>query len=288
MRKTAISLLLIPVGLSAIAQNLRSPVTNAFNRLNTYSLSHANVTSFTANQAALAPLDHFSAGIYSERRFLVAQLSWYSATVALPASSGSFGFKGDYFGDASYNETGVGLAYGRKLTDQVDIGLQINYYSFRLAGYGTASTINAEGGLMVHFSDELKIGVHVYNPTGVSVGKRQEEKLPVIVSVGLGYDVSKKVFMGAEVEKIESLPLNANVGLHYYFDEKLFAGAGLATATSSYYLAFGVLLKNNQLNVVAAKHPQLGITPGLQLIFNLAGRNHQQRAQDQEPEIKHQ
>lgn len=244
------------------------PVTAVFTRLNTYSSRHANVFSFTANQAALASFTNLSAGIYGERRFLLKELSLYSEAVALPTTSGNIGIKADYFGDASYSETGLGLAYGRKLSSKIDVGIQFNYYAFKVATYGTATTINVEGGVIFHVTDQLQAGVHIYNPAARTIGKNNDEKLPFIYSVGFGYDASEKFFIGAEIQKMEDRAVNINAGFQYYFDEKLVASAGMASATSTYYLGFGVAIKNLQLTVSASVHPQLGITPGLLLIFN--------------------
>ena len=267
MRKTLFGFLSFAFAFASHAQTVRTPVAAAFTRLNTYSGLHANAFSFTVNQAALNAVKNLSAGVYGERRFLLNEISLYSAAVVLPTSSGCFGIKGDYFGGVSYNETGLGLAYGKKLGDKIDIGVQFNYYSFRATGYGSASSINAEGGMIVHITDALNFGVHLYNPTGVRIGKTGEEKLPAIYSAGFGYDVSKKFFIGCEIEKTEDQPVAVNTGLQYYFDEKLFASAGMASAASAYYLGFGVVLKNIQLNAVASMHPQLGVSPGLLLLF---------------------
>lgn len=268
MRKLLLYLIFCVAGFSSQSQTARKPVSVIFTRLNTYSSSHANAFSFGANQAALGSLKNFSAGLYTERRFLLKEMSLYSGAVVLPTASGNFGLKGDYFGDASFNETGLGLAYGRKLGDKISVGVQFNYYSFKTAGYGSASAVNAEGGIIIQLADALNVGMHIYNPTGVAVGKTGEEKLPSIYAAGFGYDVSKKFFIGAEIEKMEGRPVNVHTGLQYYFDEKLFASAGISPATSIYYMGFGVLLKNMQLTAVASVHPQLGFTPGLQLLFN--------------------
>jgi hypothetical protein len=261
---------------AADAQTIKTPVTSAFISISTYSTLHANAFSFCGNQAALAGIKNVSAGVYSEKRFLLKELSMYTAAVALPTASGNFGLKADYFGDVSYNEAGLGLAYARKLGDKIDVGIQFNYYSFKTAGYGNASAINAEGGVILHLTDELNIGFHVYNPTSVTIGKAGEEKMPAIYAAGLGYDVSSRLFMGAEIEKIEDQPVNVNAGLQYYFDEKLFATAGIASATSTYYFGFGIAIKNLQLNAVASMHPQLGITPGLMLLFDANNKSTQQ------------
>lgn len=250
------------------AQTIRTPVSSAITRLTTYSTLHNNAFCFGSNQAALAATQKFSAGIYSEKRFLLKELSLYSAAIELPTTSGNFGLKGDYFGNTSYNESGLGLAYARKLGDKIDVGVQFNYYSFTTAGYGRASAITAEGGVIIHLTEGFNAGFHVYNPTGVKVGKEGDEKLPAIYSVGFGYDISPKFFIGAEIEKIETQAANINAGMQYYFDEKLFASAGIASATSAYYLAFGILIKDVEINAVASVHPQLGITPGLLLLFH--------------------
>ena len=258
------------------AQTIKTPATSTFTRINTYSTLHANAFSFSGNQAALAGIENVSAGVYSEKRFLQKELSMYAAAIALPTTSGNFGMKADYFGDISYNETGLGLAYAKKLGGKIDVGVQFNYYSFKTAGYGKASAVNAEGGMILHLTDQLNIGFHVYNPTSVNVGKAGEENLPAIYAAGLGYDVSSRFFIGAEIEKIEDQPVNVNTGVQYYFDEKMFASAGVASATSVYYLGFGIAIKRMQVNAVASVHPQLGITPGLVLLFSANNKSKQQ------------
>ena len=49
----------------------------------------------------------------------------------------------------------------------------------------------------------------------------------------------------------------------------LAARAGVSTSTSVYYFGIGVGLKQFRLDATASVHQQLGITPGLLLLFNL-------------------
>ena len=65
------------------------------------------------------------------------------------------------------------------------------------------------------------------------------------------------------MQKTEDQPVTVNAGAHFYFDEKMFVRAGMASATATYYLGFGVMLKNIRLHAVAFIHPQLGVTPGV-------------------------
>jgi hypothetical protein len=250
------------------AQTVRRPVTAVYTGLGAYSLNHVDVFSFNANQASLAQMKNVSAGIYGERRFLLQELSLYQLSFALPTSSGNFGLKTGYYGFAEYNETQIGLAYGRKLGEKVDIGVQFNYNSVRINTYDNASAINFEAGMILHLTERLNAGLHAYNPVGGKLGKNGEEKLASVYSFGLGYDASENFFVSFEAEKEEDQPVNVNAGIQYKFIPQLMIRAGIATASSNAYFGIGFFLKSFRLDVTAGYHPQLGITPGLLFLFN--------------------
>jgi hypothetical protein len=249
------------------AQILHAPLSVDYIKTNTYSSAHGDAFSFVGNQAALARLKNLSVGVYGERKFMLADLSSYQLALALPSSSGNFGLQANYFGSSSYNQSTLGLAYARNLA-KIDVGAQFNYQQIKVVGYGNASAINFEAGAILHVSDQFQTGVHVYNPTRVSIGKNSEEKLPFAYSFGLGYDASDKFFIGTEIEKMEDQPVNVNAGLQYSFDEKLFARIGVSCSTSSFYLGVGFLWNGVRIDVAASLHSSLGITPGMLLVYN--------------------
>lgn len=249
------------------AQIVNTPLSVSYVKTNTYSSVNRDAFSFAGNQASLAGFKKISAGVYGERRFMMADLNSYQLAFALPAPGGNFGLQANYFGSSSYNQTALGLAYARNL-GKTDVGVQFNYYQIKATGYGNASAINFEAGAILHVSDQFQAGIHIYNPTRASIGKNGEEKLPFIYSFGLGYDASEKFFIGAEIEKVEDQSISVNAGLQYSFDEKLFARAGISSATSSFYLGVGFLWSGFRIDVTASLHPGLGITPGMLLIYN--------------------
>lgn len=249
------------------AQTLHSPLSVGYIKTNTYSSLHNDAFSFVGNQAALAGIKKISVGVYGERRFVLADLSSYQLAFALPTSSGSFGLLANYFGGSSYNESQFALAYARNL-GKIDVGAQFNYQQLKVTGYGNASAINFEAGAILHVNEQFQTGIHIYNPTRVSIGKNVEEKLPFVYSFGMGYDASDKFFIGTEIEKVEDQPVNINSGLQYSFDEKLFARVGVSSATSSFYLGVGFLWNGFRIDVAASLHPSLGVTPGMLLVYN--------------------
>lgn len=246
-------------------QIIRTPVSAVYTSLHTYSSQFKDAFSFRANAASLAGVKNFSAGIYSERRFLLQELSSYSFAAALPTSTGNFGISGDYSGGSIYNETRLGLAYARRLGSKVDVGLQFHYFSMKAASYSSASAITFNAGAIFHITEQVQTGLHIYNPAGMKLGT--EEKLPSVYAAGIGYDASPQLFIGAEVQKTEDQPLTVNAGLQYVFADKLIARGGISSATSVYYIGFGVQLKSLRVDATASFHPYLGVTPGLLLLY---------------------
>lgn len=249
-------------------QTVRRPVAAIYTGLGAYSINHVDVFSFTNNQASLAQMKNASAGVYGERRFMLNELSLYQLAIAVPTNSGNFGVKLGYYGFSDYNESQIGLAYARKLGSKMDIGVQFDYNDIQLNGYGNSSAINFEIGTVFHLTDKLHAGVHAYNPVGGKYGKNYEEKLASIYTVGLGYEASDKFFVSAEIEKEENQPVNVNAGMQYKFLPQLMARVGIATNTSNAYAGIGLFLKTFRLDAVVSYHPQLGITPGLLLIYD--------------------
>ena len=254
---------------------VRRPVAAVYAGLGSYSINHVDVFSFTNNQASLAQIKNASAGVYGERRFMLDELSLYQLAIAVPTNSGNFGVKVGYFGFSDYNESQIGLAYARKLGNKVDIGVQFNYNGIQVSGYGNSSAINFEIGTIFHLTDKLYAGVHAYNPVGGKYGKNSEEKLASVYTVGLGYEASDKFFVSAEIEKEEHQPVNINGGIQYKFLPQFMARAGIATNTSQVYAGVGLFIKTLRLDVVASYHPQLGVTPGLMLVYNFSKKENE-------------
>ena len=268
MTKTFL-ILLFSFSISFInGQTVRRPVAALYTGLGAYSTNQVDVFSFTNNQASLIQLKNVSAGAYGERRFMLNELSLYQLAIAIPTNSGNFGIKAGYFGFSEYNESQIGLAYGRKLGAKLDVGVQFNYNGVQISGYGNATAINFEIGTILHLTDKLNAGIHAYNPVGGKFGKNAEEKLASVYTVGLGYEASDKFFVSAEIEKEENQSVNVNAGMQYRFLPQILARVGIATNTSNVYAGVGLFLKTLRIDVVASYHPQLGITPGLLLIYS--------------------
>lgn len=265
------SALFIWVGFPFIChgQIIRQVHNSGYLTTSAYSLRHTDAFSFTGNQASLAQLKNAAAGVYGERRFLLNELNSYSAIAAIKTSSGNFGIETLYTGSPDHNETTIGVAYGRKIGAKADVGVQFNYNNIRLSqGYGSASAVSFEAGIIFHLTDKLHSGLHVNNPVGGKIGADKKEKLPSVYTVGFGFDASEKLLFSAEIVKEENQPVNLNAGVIYKFMPQIFVKTGIASATSSFWFGAGLVVRSFRIEVVSGYHPQLGITPGLLLLFN--------------------
>ncbi len=257
---------------TATAQSLRYAEALPYPGIGAYSKNQSDPFSFTRNQAALVPVQHAGIGVYGERRFLLAETSSYSFAAVFHTTKGNVGMQLNYAGFKDFNENKIGLAYARSLGPKVDLGIQFNYYAYRVPAYSNASAINFEGGAIIHFTNKLQGGIHVYNPVGGKLGKTGSEKLAAEYNIGLGYDASDDFFVSTELIKEEDKPVNCITGVQYRFAGKFFARAGIVSASTSVFAGAGLGWNNLRLDVSASYHPQLGFSPGILLIMNFKSK----------------
>ena len=259
---------------TSFSQSLRYAVASRYAGMGAYSRNFVDPLSVLSNQAALANIRSVSAGIHGEKRFLLEELGSYSLSLCLPLSSGGVGLSARYFGYPDFNETQIGVAYGKSL-GKVDIGIQINLHALKLLRYGADMLVNFEAGAIFHISEQLHAGFHLYNPTGSKFGKDLSEKLSSAYSAGFGYEASDKLLVSAQIIKEEDKPVHINVGLQYVFEEKVFARVGLETEATHLYFGFGFKWNLCRIDVTASYHPQLGVTPGIMLVYNSLKKNNE-------------
>lgn len=260
-----ISLLLFCATVSA--QQFKNNVGAPYLGLGAYS-SAGSVLGNLSNTANLGFLKNSGAGVFAERRFGLSDLNNVNATAALVTKAGGIGVQFNRFGFNEFNESQVGIGYGRALNDKVSVGAKINYYNQRIPTYGNAGTVNAEAGLLIKLTSRLTSGISVFNPAGGKFGVDNTEKLASVYKLGMGYDVSDKVLVVGEITKTENEPVNFIGMVHYQFEKKFYAKAGVSTAANNLFASAGVALsKNFKLEVSASHHQTLGFTPGIVLVF---------------------
>jgi len=252
---------------TSYSQNGAPPTAGARgNAMANASVSFDDLNGGLVNQAALANLEEFQAGIFAEQRFELADLSFFSGIAALPTNSGTFGLSINYFGNEAYNEQKIGLAYARKFSKKVSIGAQVDYLNTSIEEYGNRGVVTFELGLQLQVFKELSVGTHLYNPIRTSVNL--EDNLPTIFKIGASYTLSKNLLIAAEVEQDLDHEARFKTGIEYGVVEALDIRIGFATNPSSLTFGLGINLNTVlDIDIGSAYHQILGFSPSIGVIY---------------------
>lgn len=248
------------------AQVLHTIFSAGYNSTVAGSKKFADVSSFLINQASLAEIKKISATVYSENRYLLKELKSGSIGIAFPLSAGGLGIAAGLSGFAGYNESEMGIAYGKSLGSSASIGAQINYNMVHMEGYGNAAAIGFELGATIQATKTLYASLHVCNPVGGRFGHVSQDKLASIYTISFGYGVSENLLLSMQIKKPEKQPVDIGVSMHYAVARQFFIRAGTATSSGSLFAGFGLNMKQVRMDIIGNYHVQLGITPGLQFI----------------------
>lgn len=218
-----------------------------------------DVASLTGNQAGLANITSFSFSLSAERRFHSSALSYYGLSLAVPATFGNFGMVLQRFGNGDLNQQIIGLAYGRRLLDDLMLGVRFDYLQMRIAQYGKKSVATAEIGLQARVAPQVLLGFHAYNP--FQVRWLEGEVLPTIMRLGVQYEASDKVRVFGEIEKISELTEGFGFGIEYMFLERLAARIGYSTQQQLVTFGVGYSLDGRySVDIGSSVHSYLGLS----------------------------
>jgi hypothetical protein len=221
--------------------------------------------SVSHNQAGLGFYNHLAAGLHHENRFAVPQLSLNSAAFTLPTQTGTFGLSYSYFGYSSYHENKVGLAFGKSINKWFSAGIQFNYLNTYVADEtGNINSMTIEAGIMAKPVKNLCIGVHIYNPAGAHFNDLAEkERIPVIFSLGAGYNYQDKFLIAIETTKdLEIKSALYKAGFEYRIKNFLLLRTGvIINEYISHSFGLGLVFKKICADLAFSRQQVIGYTP---------------------------
>jgi len=219
------------------------------------------------NQALLAYNKSFLFGLNYDNRFGIKELGTRTAALLIPAGKASVGAAYSHFGYTDFKRDVAGLSCGLKLSEKIAAGVQIDYFSERTSGeYDKNQCITFETGLIASPSDNIKIGVHLFNPVPNSLRKNNQ---PVSLSVGAGIDLSKILFAGVEAEMSPGSNLIIKTGFEYEAVKNFWLRAGFSTKNNSFCFGTGYQFGIVKIDLGFATHELLGVTSSASLIFKI-------------------
>lgn len=268
VKKATLSCLLA-IGFSVVlmAQNGLPPIAGARGAaMGNTGVTFTDINSSFSNQAGLAYLENFSATVNAERRFLLSEIQSFSMGLALPTSSGTFGVAANYYGFELFNEQKVGVSYSRKLVDQLAIGAQFDLLNTTIQDYGNKAVVTFEAGILAELSPEFRIGAHVYSPARLKL--IEDEVLPTILTLGVAYCPTDKVYVTIEAEKDIEYDARVKIGIEYKLVEILLLRLGAGSNPTIASFGIGLGLDNGlSIDVGSYYHQILGFTPSVGISY---------------------
>jgi hypothetical protein len=222
------------------------------------------------NQAGLAYVEKPMIGFHYENKYVVDEYGLHALALAVPVNWGTIGVNAAFFGYSKYNETKIGLAYGKSFGERLSAGIQMDLLNVCQAeDYGSSATVTAEAGILAEPVDGLLVGAHVYNPVNASFNKTGITDVPVIFQAGIGYYFTEKLLIVAETEKDVDHKAVFQGGIEYNIIKNIFARIGLSSyEISSYSFGVGFVYKGINADMAFSHHQILGYTPHVSFSYS--------------------
>ena len=233
------------------------------------SVSQCDLWSLSNNQAGAAWLKGGGAGLGSENRFLLADLTFEQLGLAVAWKAGTFGLFISRLGNNQYNELKAGLSYARKFGKHFSAGVQLDYLRIHIMDdYGNKSLVSCEIGLQYHADRHLIIGVQLVNPVPIKITEYPSELLPSTLCAGLSYLFSDAFLVNIEVEKdLLNKPLY-RFGTEYHFAKPMYARIGLSANPMAFSFGFGLEFGKLTIDIASGYHQALGFSPAGSIIYS--------------------
>jgi hypothetical protein len=218
------------------------------------------------NQALLTHFDSLYVEVYSSLSFAIKELGTHSLFAALPVLGGVSSIQYQYFGYTNYNENRMGLAYARKLTKNLSLGVQISWLRIGMpAPYGTYNNFIGEVGLSYKIGKRLIFGAHVFNPTQSKPVKDTDEIAHTAIRAGIAYYPVDALAYSFEIVQFLNQKTSFRTGLDLSITQYLNVRTGYNHDNKTICFGVGANLKVLSINMALGYHNVLGYTPHISL-----------------------
>ncbi len=230
----------------------------------------ADVWSTQHNQAGLGFYPHLTVGFHHENKFVLPEFSMHALALSLPVKPGTIGFSYTYYGYKIYNESKMGLGFGKKFGENFAAGVQLNLHHNYLEGeYGGRNALSFEGGIQYKPADKITMGIHLFNPTRATISVNNVDTIPTVFRAGMGFLPTDRLFIAGEAEKKLDKDISFKGGMEYRIFESLFLRMGISTAPVRATFGLGYRISKITADVAFTHHQILGFTPHFSLAVEI-------------------
>ncbi|KJF41893.1 PorV/PorQ family protein [Draconibacterium sediminis] len=257
------------IALTASPQNYTGGARSA--ALSDAFISVSDTWSTFHNQATLAQLNRFSAGVYYESKYGIDEFALAATSVVLPTGAGTFGLSFYQFGKGTFKEHKIGFAYAKQLSERFNAAVQFDYLAQRMPENADAfSFVTFEIGATYQLTEQITLGAHTYNPVKNGFNYPEEKtKLPAAYRLGAHYAFAEHVLVSLETQKESDHDVVVRSGLEFMPLENLALRFGISGRPVQYTAGLGYSFKNISTDIAFSYHGNLGFTPSVSIQYNI-------------------
>ena len=215
--------------------------------------------SFFNNVGTMDRMDESELSVSVDQRFGLKELSTLSLSGVSKLEFGSIGFGISRFGGDHFNQQQVGIGFSNTL-GIVSLGGKLEWLQTQIEGFGTGHSLLFSMGGVAQLGPEIMLGGHFSNFTQSKISQNNEQALPTLVQVGIGYTPTKSLSMYTEVEKDVALPAIFKLGFEYTLSEWIFLRTGINSNPSRLSFGLGIRKKRFGFDYAYGQNSALGRT----------------------------
>lgn len=230
------------------------------------SVTQSDIFAISYNPAGLADLAETQLGVSNEQTLYVTDIHQINMVSAIPANkSGIFALHSQYYGNKSYKQTQVDLAYARKFGTATNVGLLVKYQNLTINNHGNNNNLSVGLGAQFEPLDKLKIGSYFFYPTSSVIVSDNQGRLVI----GCSYHPNKDFLFAVNAVKEMTGPLNIRTGLAYDLHPFITIRMGGATNPVLYSIGMGTHWEKLYIDLASSWLIGIGNTPHFTLIYKL-------------------
>lgn len=209
-------------------------------------------------------------GVFAENKFLVPDFNRIAAGIIIPVNKVVLGLTADQIGSTAYSETKAGASCAIRFGKNISAGIQLDYIRMNLPEeYDDHHVITFEGGIYAAISEQLSMGIHLFNPLQ-SKWSQSEEQMPACIRGGMAFKPEASLSIYVEADKSTARPAILAAGVEYRYKEIFFFRAGISSGPSRYCFGAGFKLKRFIIDFASSVHSWLGYSPHMSITYSFS------------------
>ena len=205
---------------------------------------------------------------------MMKELSKRDAGFIVPAHVANIGISFSQFGYEHYNENIIGIGLSRNFGPDISIGLKLYYIIIKFSNdYEMMSAPTFDIGIQYRINESLFLGAYIFNPANIKLKSLNNNKIPIIMKIGLSYFVNDDFMICSEIEENFNDDFSFRSGLEYEIHDDLFIRSGFQLNPEMFTFGIGYKCQSFFIDIAAQMSHDLGASLSCSLIYKINERN---------------